>query len=187
MNAMLKPAEMEPHRGPLLANGLTEKQNSFVQYFVQGHTQTKAAKLAGYSSPGQDGHRLVRTPSVAAAIGMETERMLATEGRRVALQFMMSAPMNEKLPGAVRYQASKWLMEASGHGLSAQRAALGLPDMEKPLAEMSITELDAFLAAGRGAIAQLQGDKMRTIEGEARNLQPDGVGVATQVIEHKGD
>lgn len=183
---MVKPLEVEDE-GPLCELGLTTKQLSFVKNVVAGVKPPKAAALAAYSYPDQSANRLMRSASVQEAIRRESGRVLLAEGVPNALKFMVTAPMNEKLPGAVRFQASKWVMEAAGQGLAAQRAALGLPDMDKPLAEMSITELDAFLAAGRGAIAQLQGDKMRTIEGEARNAQPEGAGVATQVLEHKGE
>jgi len=158
-----------------------------VKHYSNGVTQTKAAELAGYSNPGTDAWRLLQTPSILDAITRHAQQRLITEGQQAALAFMIKGPSNEKLPGAVRFQCAKWVMEAAGHGLAAQRAALGLPADDKPLSEMSITELDAFLAAGRGAIAQMQSDKMRTIDGNARNIAPDGEGVELQVIEHKGD
>lgn len=107
-----------------------------------------------------------------------------TEGLTNALRFMVSAPMNEKLPGAVRFQASKWVMEAAGQGLAAQRAALGLPPEDKPLSEMSTAELDGLIGAMRTRLLET---RAQVIEGEARNLQPDGVAGATQVLEHKGE
>lgn len=167
--------------------GLTAKRRKFVNNVLLGLKPAKAAEVAGYSCPAQAANYLTNQLSIQNAIQRESQRVLMTEGLSNSLRFMVSAPGNEKLPGAVRFQAAKWVMEAAGHGLAAQRAALGLPDSDKPLSEMSITELDAFLAAGRGAIAQIKANEMRTIEGESRNIDTDGVGVATQVIESKGE
>lgn len=85
------------------------------------------------------------------------------------LRWMMDALDDQKLAGAVRFQCAKWLAEASGHGLAAQRAALGLPEQDKPLSEMTLDELDAFISAGKAATERLKQDRMRTIEGEVRN------------------
>lgn len=176
MNAMMKPAEREDS-GLLGDGGLTAMQAEFTKRLVSGIPQGKAAALAGYSHPDQEASRLVRLPHIQEAIRRESQRVLMVDGVANALAFMVKGPGNEKLPGAVRFQCAKWVMENAGHGLAAQRAALGLPDSDKPLAEMSINELDAFLAAGRGAIAAMKAQEMRTIDGTARNIEPDGVGV----------
>lgn len=180
MNAMVKP------RLPREAttSGLSEKQAEFVKHYSNGMSQTQAAKLAGYSSPGTDAWRLLRTQPVIDAISREMHQRLMTEGQQAALGFMLKAPANEKLPGAVRFQAAKWVMEAAGHGLAAQRAALGLPPEDKPLSEMSTEELDSLIGAMRNRLVET---RAQVIEGEARNAQPDGVGGATQVIEHQRD
>lgn len=183
MNAVMKP---DSHRAAA-TRGLTEMQATFVKHYSNGLNQTKAAELAGYSNPPTDAWRLLQTQSIIDAISRQMQTRLMTEGQQVALAFMLKAPGDEKLPGAVRFQAAKWLAESAGHGLAAQRAALGLPADDKPLSEMSITELDAFLAAGRGAIAQIKANEMRTIDGNARNVTSDGVAADVQVIEHKGD
>lgn len=182
MSAVMK-TEREPHRGPTMANGLTEKQNSFVQYLVSGVPQGKAAKLAGYVSPDQSAYRLVRDPGVQEAIRAESAKVLMSDGVPNALAFMVKAPLNEKLPGAVRFQAAKWVLENAGHGLAAQRAQLGLPDFDKPLSEMSVAELDQFLSAGFKALEANKAQEQRTIEGSARNIESDGVGGEAQVID----
>jgi len=117
------------------------------------------------------------------AITRESERRLLTEGQQAALAFMIKAPGNEKLPGAVRFQASKWLMEKAGHGLAAQRAALGLPAMDKPLSEMSLAELDTFLHAGITALEHVKQQEARTIDGTARNGALDTPAIESQVID----
>lgn len=179
----MKPRESTGQFYKATTTGLSEKQAEFVKRYVSGQTQTEAARAAGYSSPATDAWRLLRTQSVIDAITRETEQRLMTEGQMAALSFMVKAPLNEKLPGAVRFQASKWLMEKAGHGLAAQRAALGLPVSDKPLSEMSLAELDTFLHAGITALEHVKAQEQRTIEGSARNIEPDGVGGEAQVID----
>lgn len=66
----------------------------------------------------------------------------------------------------MKFQAARWTLEAAGHGLEAQRAKLGLPDGDKPLSEMSLAELEAFLSAGGAALRALKDGQMQVIEGE---------------------
>lgn len=176
---MLKPRDRT--RGTTY--GLTESASVFVKHYCAGVSQTEAARLAGYSNPGTEAWRLLRTPSVMEAITRESERRLLTEGQQAALAFMIRAPLDEKLPGAVRFQASKWLMEKAGHGLAAQRAALGLPAMDKPLSEMSLAELDTFLHAGITALEHVKQQEARTIDGIARNGALDTPAIESQVID----
>jgi hypothetical protein len=176
MNAMLKPLEEDEDRAA--AGVLTEKQAEFVrQYCLLGGQPTKAAELAGYAQPHTRAYGLQRLPHVQAAIRRETERMVM-EGGTAGVRWMARALDDAKLPGAVRFQAAKWLAEASGHGLAAQRAALGLPVQDKPLSDMTLDELDAFISAGKAGIERLKQDRERTIEGtvvrdDARNVEGD--------------
>lgn len=151
---------------------LTAKQSEFVrQYVLLGGQPTKAAELAGYSQPHTRAYELQRLPHVQAAIRAEQER-LVLEGGAKGLRWMVTALDDQKLSGAVRFQCAKWLAEAAGHGLAAQRAALGLPGADKPLSEMTLDELDAFIAAGKAGVEHLKRERLaqqeRTIEGEVR-------------------
>lgn len=151
---------------------LTAKQSAFVSHFVAlGGQQGKAAELAGYADAAASAHRLVRLPHIQAAIRAEQER-LVLEGGAKGLRWMVTALDDAKLSGAVRFQCAKWLAEAAGHGLAAQRAALGLPGADKPLSEMTLDELDAFIAAGKAGVEHLKRERLaqqeRTIEGEVR-------------------
>lgn len=183
MNAMLKPVEVEDS-GPIDGRGLTPMRAEYVKNLIQGMKPAKAAELAGYSCPAQQAVYLNKQPIIQDAIRRKSEEVLITEGLANALKFMVTAPMNEKLPGAVRFQASKWVMEAAGQGLAAQRAALGLPPEDKPLSEMSTAELDGLIGAMRTRLLET---RAQVIEGEARNVTSERVAGATQVIEHKGD
>ena len=186
MSALLKPIEDEDSRSWRDGHGLTEKQAAFVTHLVLGNPPGKAAEMAGYSHPDQSSWRLTRVPAIQAAIRKESERILITQGVPAALGFMIKAPSDPKLPGAVRFQAAKWVMESAGHGLAAQRAALGLPGDDKPLDEMSVGELEAFLAAGQAAIAAVK-SRDGIIDGSARNVEDSTMGELAQVIDPKGD
>lgn len=184
MNAVMKAVpEPDSHRAAA-TRGLTSMQADFVKHYSNGVSQTKAAELAGYSSPGTDAWRLLQTQSIIDAITRYTSTKLMTEGQQAALAFMLKAPGNEKLPGAVRFQAAKWVMETAGHGLAAQRAALGLPPEDKPLSEMSTAELDGLIGAMR---TRLMETRAQVIEGESRLVGSDGVAGDEQVIDSQGD
>lgn len=151
---------------------LTDKQRLFVRALVRnGGNATGAAEEAGYGDPRSRGWELMQLPHVLAAIRAETERMMAGGGAK-AVGWMVKALDDTKLAGAVRFQCAKWLAEAAGHGLAAQRAALGLPGADKPLSEMTLDELDAFIAAGKAGVEHLKRERLaqqeRTIEGEVR-------------------
>lgn len=170
--------------GPIGPEGLTSKQALFVKALVAGRKQGEAAVVAGYVGyPDSNASRLVRLPHIQRAIQRETERRLLVEGIPSALEFMVNAPGNVKLPGAVRFQAAKWVMEAAGHGLAAQRAALGLPGDDTPLDQMSPAALEEFLRAGLGAMEQLRAQRARTIDHGARNDGSDPMAAPMQVAD----
>jgi hypothetical protein len=184
--AITNPPEIEDE-GQIGPEGLTEKQALFVKALVAGHKQGRAAEMAGYVGyPDSNASRLVRLPHIQRAIQRETERRLLTEGVPAALEFMVKAPGDKKLPGAVRYQCAKWVMEAAGHGLAAQRAALGLPGEDKPLDEMSVGELEQFLAAGQSAIQAIKA-RDGIIDHDARNVESSTLAELSQVVDAKGN
>jgi len=186
LNAVMKPLLPADDDGPIGPENLTAKQQAFVKALVAGHKQGKAAEVAGYIYPDESASHLVRLPHIQRAVQRETERRLLTEGVPAALEFMVSAPSDKKLPGAVRYQCAKWVMEAAGHGLAAQRAALGLPGDDKPLDQMSVGELEAFLSAGQSAIAAIKA-RDGIIDHDARNVEGSTLGQIAQVVDPKGD
>ena len=155
-------------------SALTDKQGQFVLAYVRnGGLATKAAEDAGYASPKNAAYDLLRLPHVLAAIRAERERSIHTEGANIAWATMKDLMQNPRYTGAVKFQAARWTLEAAGSGLAAPRAALGLPDQDKPLSEMTLAELDAFMSAGRQALETLKDQRERTIEGvvvvDARN------------------
>jgi len=163
MNAMMQPIENDDsgERGVSFLTGL---QAAYVKEFVKnGANGTAAATVAGYKDAKQASWYLQQQPHIRAAIRAEQERVIMSKGATKAVGFMVSALDDKLLSGAVRFQCAKWLAEAAGHGLAAHRAALGLPDSEKPISEMTLAELDAFITAGKAATAKL---KSSIIEGQ---------------------
>ena len=168
MNAMMKLDE-DADFLPSVSGSLSDMQTVFVEHMLNtGGNQKRSAELAGYSNPSVDAWRLMQLPHVQAALRAGTERMLAGAGPK-SVKWMVDALDDAKLAGAVRFQCAKWLAEAAGHGLAAQRTALGLPLQDKPLSEMTLDELDAFISAGKAATDRLKQDRARTIEGEVRS------------------
>lgn len=144
---------------------LTEQQATFVRAYVRnGGNAMLASKEAGYSRETY-GYDVVKLPHIAAAIRAERERAIATEGASIAWATMKDLMQNPKYTGAVKFQAARWTLEAAGSGLAAHRAALGLPENDKPLSEMTLAELDAFMSAGKQALDTLREQRERVIEG----------------------
>lgn len=167
---------------------LTEMQAAFVRFYVSlGGDATKAADAAGYTHPGPRGYELTQKPHIQSAIRIEQGRLIVAEGATKSINFMIRAIDDQKLTGAVRFQSAKWLAEAAGHGLAAQRAMLGLPPQDKPLSEMTLDELDAFISAGKAATTRLKEERDRTIEGRVvrDDVRSNGADSA-QASDHEG-
>ena len=169
---------------------LTEQQSVFVRAYVRnGGNAMLAAQEAGYSRDTY-GYDVVKLPHIQAAIRAERERVIQTEGASIAWATMKDLMQNPRYPAAAKFQAARWTLEAAGSGLAAHRAALGLPDNDKPLSEMTLAELDAFLAAGKQALETLREQRERVIEGvvvtDARDNARNSDGEDVQLIDSTG-
>lgn len=115
-----------------------------------------AAKVAGYEAWENEGTRLKANPVIAAAIRVERTAYLesgACEAIGVLSEIMRDRDINPE----TRYKAARWFLEAAGHGAvhTAKRGQDEHPE-DKPLSEMSIAELDAFIQSGHQTLAQLE-------------------------------
>jgi len=149
------------------ADGLTEQQTEFVrQMIVNGGNEHNAAKAAGYDADyiKTAVYRLRRNPKVVDALRRERENWIQTTGGSLAIKTLEALMIDPAVSGQVRFQAAKFTLEAAGHGIQVQKLQLGLPDPDKPLSDMSLTELEAFLKAGSSAIATLQDERAKTID-----------------------
>ena len=146
--------------------GLTPKQADFVRRVAtDGLPLCKAAEAAGYASPATAGSNVARLPHVRAAI--QTARQVAIEGdlASLGLRTMRNLMTDEMTPAPVRFQAAKWSLEAAGHAASARSA--GLPVSERPLAEMSLTELEDFIKRGEDALGNIKRANVLSIDVQA--------------------
>jgi phage terminase small subunit len=158
----------DPRSGSFVAvDGLTEQQAEYVKEMVRnGGNERNAALAAGYSENALRSacYSLRRNPRVVEALRRERENWIQTTGGSLAVKTLEALMRDPATSGQVKLQAAKFTLEAAGHGLQAQKLKLGLPDPDKPLAEMSLIELEAFLKAGSSAIATLQEQKAKTID-----------------------
>jgi len=134
---------------------LTEKQAAFVEGVVaRGLSAAEAARQAGFVCESE-GWRLTRLPAIQAEIAKARAALIAGDGARLAWRTMSRLMEDSATPPAVQFSAARWVLEASGQGLAA-RIAERVGEPEKALAEMSLGELEAFIARGRDALNGLR-------------------------------
>jgi phage terminase small subunit len=152
------------HSGQFVTGAdLTAQQRAFVgQYVANGGKGTEAAREAGYAEPSREAWRLMRNPAVLAAIREENARVLYAE---VATASTAAILLCLRDPGA--RQSDK--MQAARLGLEAAKIIKrdktdANPLGSKALSEMSMDELETFIAAGNAALA---GRDAKVIEGDS--------------------
>lgn len=154
---------------------LTDKQRKFVTYYVQngGHA-TAAARAAGYSTPATSAQGLTRSAAVMRAVRAERERWIQGKIANAAASAIHDLITDADTPASVRFQVSRWALEAAGHG-GKDSAGEGV-DNDKPLNELTIDELQAFINGGQAALQQREQQARRTIDvtpGEQAADTPD--------------
>lgn len=133
-------------------HGLTEQQAIFVvNYVANGGNRQQAAGVAGYSDPRTESYRLLNLPHIRDAIAAERERVLTCELACKALATMTDL-LGEDTPAQVRFQAARWVLEATGHG-SGQ---MSVEQSEKPLCDMSHDELEAYIRVSSERITEIR-------------------------------
>jgi hypothetical protein len=121
----------------------TDLQTRFALGLSLGLGPTEAARVAGYANPSVAGARLGRDPRIRAII---RER----RGRRIdklaslSLYELEELIKNRKISPAVRFNAIKLSLALAGH--VEPKAPETDEDNGKRVAEMTLEELDAFLA-----------------------------------------
>jgi hypothetical protein len=157
MSAVLEPEftyEISQHSE---TRGLSAQQEKFVEQLVIGNTQTEAARIAGYQFPDQAAYRLVRLPKIAREIRDRSEALLLTRGAVVGVNTLIKIAENEKAPAAARVQAANSLLDRAGIGKKETKSANSLST--KPIGEMDLSELDAFIKAGTEALNRQRSNK----------------------------
>lgn len=77
-----------------------------------------------------------------------------------------------KVPPAVKYQAARYVLESVGH--HKQEAPPPL-DMDKPLADMTLTELGAFIKQGEETLANMRAIPGETVPNTEANTEPGAI------------
>ena len=140
-------------RGRFYGTGqLTESQAEFVEHFVNGSTQTEAARRAGYSSPASEAWRLLRLSHVQDAIEAGFRLAISIEGAQLAWRTMSGLMEDASTPAQVQFQAARWVLEAAGIGLAPRARGEASFQSAKPLQEMTHGELETFISEGRAAL-----------------------------------
>ena len=134
---------------------LNPQQQAFVEaYVANGGNCLQAAKAAGYADSG---HHLLMNHKVREAIELKRDVDIKTAGATQAWQVMQSLLTDPAAPAQVRFQAARWTLEASGHGLSAVAAAIQLGKQgKKDQHEMSLSELEAVVEQGRKQLESMR-------------------------------
>jgi|APGre2960657404_1045060.scaffolds.fasta_scaffold34560_2 phage terminase small subunit len=152
---------------------LNQQQLAFVDaYVANGGNALQAAKSAGYADGGS---KLLENHKVREAIELKRDMEIKTAGATKAWEVMQSMMTDPSAPAQVRFQAARWTLEASGHGLSAVAAALQLGKAgRKDQHEMSLSELADVVEKGRKQLDSMRQvvDDLKAMDG-AVNVDPD--------------
>ena len=137
---------------------LNEQQEAFIDaYIANGGNAKAAARSAGYEE--SNGIALLKNHKVREAIELKRDLDIKTNGATQAWQVMQSLLTDPAAPAQVRFQAARWTLEASGHGLSAVAAALAVGNRgKKDLHDMSVSELQEIADKAKNWL-----DSMKTV------------------------
>ena len=155
-------------------NALNDQQAAFVREYVKnGGNGTAAAIAAGYGKERatQTAYDLTRHEKITNAIKSQQARYISGELSNVALGTLSNIMRDETAPAAARVQASRWVLEAAGHGLpaAALAARLGMDGADKPLSEFSLADLEEMTRRAADSL-----DRMRSVNApiiEANTLE----------------
>jgi hypothetical protein len=158
---MRKKTDTEQWKGGIIIRhesdiSLTEQQERFVNaYVANGGNATHAAKDAGYADESTGA--IMANHKIREAIELKRDTEIKTGGATKAWEVMQSLLTDPAAPAQVRFQAARWTLEASGHGLSAIAAALQLGrGNKKDQHEMTVSELQEVVERGRKQLESMR-------------------------------
>ena len=153
---------------------LTEQEVMFVEAYVSnGGNGSQAVKDAGYEQvPTYMQNVLLKKPAVRAAIEAKRDLVIKTNGATVAWAVMNRLMVDPNTPHQVQFQAARWTLEASGHGLSAIAASLqmGLRERNKSIGELPVSELMEIVERGAEKFNNLNGAVKRAIKAHENTI-----------------
>lgn len=148
-------------KGRTLANidetpALTPEQEAFVEAYVRnGGNANAAANETGFATGS--GKRLLLNHKVRQAVELKRDLEIKTTGATKAWEVMQNLLVDPAAPAQVRFQAARWTLEASGHGLSAIAAAFQMGKAaKKDQHEMSVSELQEMVDKAREQLTSMK-------------------------------
>lgn len=121
---------------------LTEQQARFVEAMLEGHEPSKAVKLAGYGEKAT-ANIVLASEAVQRALDMGCERELR-KLLPLAIKRLKTLVSSDKTPSATALNAAKLIVERCDDSDSQ--------DGSKPLAEMSLEELESLIRQKEAAL-----------------------------------
>ena len=156
---MKKKTDKDQWKGGVIANideapNLTPQQEQFVEIYAKnGGNALAAAKAAGFA----DSTNLMLNHKIRQAIELKRDIEIKTTGATKAWEVMQSLLTDPAAPAQVRFQAARWTLEASGHGLSAIAAAFQMGKAsKKEMHEMSVSELEEMVNRSRELLTSMK-------------------------------
>ncbi len=148
-------------KGGVIANidqapALNEQQEAFVAEYVRNGGNASAACIkVGYET--NTGTELLKNHKVRQAIELKRDLDIKMNGATKAWEVMQGLLTDPAAPAQVRFQAARWTLEASGHGLSAIAAAIHIKKGgTKDLHEMSVTDLQQMVDRYREQLTSMK-------------------------------
>lgn len=152
---------------------LTEQQAAFaVNVVTNGGNVSKAAREAGYSAKTatQIGSHLMRKPHVIAAIQEEQRRTISGRLCSMAVAVLEQIMGDKDAPAGARLDAAKTVLDRGGIVAKQAPGAGAGGGLDKPLSEMTLEELDAFIAKGQTALRQVVAALPMAVDGTAERV-----------------
>lgn len=160
-------------REPGAVRELTDQQGRFVVAFTSEHgaigNVTEAARRAGYSdkSAHEIGRQLLAKPHIRAAIDDAHRQQIGGALAAKAVGVLDAILSDPEASMKLKLDAAKTVLDRAGH-IAPKAADPDRPAEHKPLAEMTMVELQAHLAELRQKAALLD---VRMIDVTPRNAE----------------
>jgi hypothetical protein len=149
---------------------LTRRQKKFAVNCALGMNGVQAAKAAGYadSSPQTlrtQASRLTAHPDVQREAFLQREKRLQGPLAQKALACLENVLEDSTAPAAARVAASRFVLEACGHGIESRRleARIGMDDEQAP----HRMTLEALEAAAGLALAHVEAEREKSRQAAA--------------------
>ena len=154
---------------------LTEQEIMFVEaYVANGGNGSQAVTDSGYEQvPSYMQNVLLKKPAIRSAIEAKRDMVIKTNGASKAWAVMDKLMTDPSTPHQVQFQAARWTLEASGHGLSAIAASLsmGLRERNKSIHDIPVSELMDIVERGAEKFNNLNGAVKKAIKAHENTLE----------------